>query len=547
MPRKSSSKKQNTGNAAVIYARYSSHNQKDASIEQQVEACLKYARELGLTVIDSYADRAVTGKTDKRPQFQKLMKDAAKGRFDYVLAWKSNRMGRNMLQALQNAQRLNECGVQVFYAEEHFEDNAAGRFALRSMMNMNQFYSENMAEDIQRGLLDNARQCKVCGSLPFGYKVSSDHRYEIDEPRAKVVQEIFKSIAAGKTIASIINSLNERGIKNRLGRPFNPNSFTGVLSNERYRGIFLYKDVRIEGGVPRIISDELFFKVQEVLKMKKNPRDSIKRRQNSTYLLTGKLFCGKCKSPMTGAAGTSKTGKLFNYYSCMKKKKEHACDKKNVGRDYIENLIAKYIYEYCLRDDIIEIIADKTIEYNNEKMKNSKVGLFEEELSAVNRNIRNIMKAIEAGIITPTTKERLLELEARKAELKAKIEDEKFGFVQIDKVNLITGLKMFQQGDVTDKKFQSKLFDAFLRAAYLYDGNLKLVFSYPGSENTMDVPLENLVEDDTLTVIAEEAPQSSPEVSKAPPLLTWANTNHQKIRLFMGHGTFVLHIPLCKA
>ena len=115
----------------------------------------------------------------------------------------------------------------------------------------------------------------------------SDHRYEIDEPRAKVVQEIFKSIAAGKTIASIINSLNERGIKNRLGRPFNPNSFTGVLSNERYRGIFLYKDVRIEGGVPRIISDELFFKVQEVLKMKKNPRDSIKRRQNSTYLLTG--------------------------------------------------------------------------------------------------------------------------------------------------------------------------------------------------------------------------------------------------------------------
>ena len=311
MPRKSSSKKQNTGNAAVIYARYSSHNQKDASIEQQVEACLKYARELGLTVIDSYADRAVTGKTDKRPQFQKLMKDAAKGRFDYVLAWKSNRMGRNMLQALQNAQRLNECGVQVFYAEEHFEDNAAGRFALRSMMNMNQFYSENMAEDIQRGLLDNARQCKVCGSLPFGYKVSSDHRYEIDEPRAKVVQEIFKSIAAGKTIASIINSLNERGIKNRLGRPFNPNSFTGVLSNERYRGIFLYKDVRIEGGVPRIISDELFFKVQEVLKMKKNPRDSIKRRQNSTYLLTGKLFCGKCKTTMTGAAGTSKTGKLL--------------------------------------------------------------------------------------------------------------------------------------------------------------------------------------------------------------------------------------------
>ncbi len=517
MPRKSSSKKQNTGNAAVIYARYSSHNQKDASIEQQVEACMKYARDLGLTVIDAYADRAVTGKTDKRPQFQKLMKDATKGRFDYVLAWKSNRMGRNMLQALQNAQRLNDCGVQVFYAEEHFEDNAAGRFALRSMMNMNQFYSENMAEDIQRGLMDNARQGKVCGHLPFGYKVSKDHRFEIDEPSAKIVQEIFQSIAAGKTIASIVNSLNERGIKNRLGRPFNANSFSRVLNNERYLGIFLYKDVRIEGGVPRIISDELFYKVQEVLKVKKNPRESIKRRQNSSYLLTGKLFCGKCKSPMVGAAGTSKTGKLFCYYSCLKKKKEHTCDKKNVGRDYIENQIAKYIYEYCLRDDIIEVIADKTIEFNNEKMKNSKVGLFEEELASVNKTIRNVMKAIEAGIITPTTKERLLELEGRRDELKAKIEDEKFGFVKIDKVNLITGLKMFQSGDVTDKKFQSKLFDAFLRAAYLYDGNLKLVFSYPGDENTMEIPMENLVEDETLTVIAEEAPRSSSGISKAPP------------------------------
>ncbi|MBQ9257829.1 MAG: recombinase family protein, partial [Acidaminococcaceae bacterium] len=283
MPRKPSAKKHNKNGPAVIYARYSSHNQKDASIEQQVAACLKYASELGLTVIDSYADRAVTGKTDKRPQFQKLMKDAANGRFDYVLAWKSNRIGRNMLQALQNAQRLNEYGVQVFYAEEHFEDNAAGRFALRSMMNMNQFYSENMAEDIQRGLLDNARQCKVCGAIPFGYKVSKDHKYEIDEPRAAVVREIFQHIADGKQISQIVRDLNERGIRNRLGRPFNNNSFTGILENERYRGIYIYKDIRIPGGVPRIISDDLFFKVQEALRMKKNPRYTGRRKGSVQY------------------------------------------------------------------------------------------------------------------------------------------------------------------------------------------------------------------------------------------------------------------------
>ena len=152
-------KKQKTnGGDAVIYARYSSHNQRDVSIEQQVEACRKHAAELGLTVTATYEDRAISGKTDKRPSFQRMMRDAEQHKFAYVLAWKSNRIGRNMMQALVNESRLVDCGVKVFYAEEDFDDNAAGRFALRSMMNVNQFYIENMAEDVKRGLYDNAKK-----------------------------------------------------------------------------------------------------------------------------------------------------------------------------------------------------------------------------------------------------------------------------------------------------------------------------------------------------------------------------------------------------
>lgn len=91
-------KKQKTnGGDAVIYARYSSHNQRDVSIEQQVEACRKHAAELGLTVTATYEDRAISGKTDKRPSFQRMMRDAEQHKFAYVLAWKSNRIGRNMM------------------------------------------------------------------------------------------------------------------------------------------------------------------------------------------------------------------------------------------------------------------------------------------------------------------------------------------------------------------------------------------------------------------------------------------------------------------
>ena len=167
MSRNSTIRKMNTGRNAVIYARYSSHNQKDASIEQQVEACMKKAAAENLDVIDIYPDRAKSGKTDKRPNFQKMMLASESGRFQYVIAWKSNRMGRNMLQAMINAEILRERGIKCVYVEEDFADTAAGRFALRNMMSVNQFYSENMAEDIQRGMLDNAKQCRANGSPPY--------------------------------------------------------------------------------------------------------------------------------------------------------------------------------------------------------------------------------------------------------------------------------------------------------------------------------------------------------------------------------------------
>ena len=179
------------GQNAVIYARYSSHNQREVSIEQQVRECMKHAAELGLHVVGTYEDRAISGKTDKRPNFQRMMRDAEKGKFQAVVAWKSNRIGRNMLQAMVNEAKLEDCGVKVFYAEEDFDDTAAGRFALRNMMNVNQFYSENMAEDITRGLYDNASKCMANGRQPLGYKRGEDGRVVLDEANAAVVREIF--------------------------------------------------------------------------------------------------------------------------------------------------------------------------------------------------------------------------------------------------------------------------------------------------------------------------------------------------------------------
>lgn len=175
-----------------------------------------------------------------------------------------------------------------------------GRFALRNMMNVNQFYSENMAEDITRGLMDNASKCLSNGSLPLGYKPGDDRHVVLDETEASIVQEIFTRVSCYEPFIDIARDLNRRGIKTKKGAEWGRSSFHTICRNERYRGIYIYRDVRVEGGMPRIISDELFYKVQEVLKVKKNPQGRRKRSGYEEYLLTGKLYCGHCGSPHDG-------------------------------------------------------------------------------------------------------------------------------------------------------------------------------------------------------------------------------------------------------
>lgn len=505
--KKAGAKKEKTG---VIYARYSSHAQKDASIEQQVRECLEFAKVEKIHIISTYEDRALSGKTDNRPNFQRMIRDAEKKKFDHVIAWKSNRMGRNMLQAMINEARLNDMGVRVMYVEEDFDDTAAGRFALRSMMNVNQFYSEAMAEDIRRGMEDNALQCKITnGTLPYGYKKGKDGRYALDEEKAEIVREIFRKVAHGELLVDIASDLNSRGIKTTRGGPWNKNSFHRLLSNERYMGIYIYDHIRIEGGVPQIISPELFHQVQEVLRMKKNPQG--RPRSNGDYILTGKLFCGYCGSPMVGLSGTSKGGTLHHYYGCRKRRFEKSCHKAYVKQDVIEDAVIQAIRNHALQDDVIEWIADGTLAHFKKLQEGSHLNALEHELADIKRSIKNIMNAIEQGIFTDTTKERLLELEKEQTRLEREIDDVKSQVIPISKKDLIAGLAMFRDGDINSKIYRVKLIDTFLAAVYLYDDKLRIVFTFSGN-NSVSFPL-----DSEIKAALSEDPECSFPISDGSP------------------------------
>ena len=473
----------------VIYARYSSHSQKDISIEQQVEQDSILASDYGIRIIETYADRAISGRTDNRPAFQKLMRDAAKGKFRYVIAWKSNRIGRNMLEALINETKLNDLGVRLLYVEEDFDDSAAGRFAARSMMNVNQFYSENLAEDVRRGMQSNASNCMVTnGLLPFGYKADENLRYAIDEPKDEIVREIFLRVASGETYVDIYTDLNRRGIRTALGREWGRSSFRTLIRNERYRGIYIYEDTRIEGGIPRIVSDELFFKVQEVLKVKKSTKG--RHSVNGDYLLTGKLRCGECGDHMVGVSGTGKSGKTHYYYAC-KGKLAKKCKKQNVRRDDIEENVAKAIRDYVLQKETMNWIADVVIKFQKENQDDPELDIMQSRLADVNVSLKNIMAAIERGIFTATTKERLEELEAEQKQLSTDIKLFTSMHTELTREQVLHWLETFKVGDIEDKKVQADLFNTFLSAVYLYDdGRCKVVFGMGGpSEQSVDIKL----------------------------------------------------------
>lgn len=504
-------KKKPAGGNAIIYARYSSHNQRDVSIEQQIEACRKHAAELGLTITDTYEDRAISGRTDNRPAFQRMMRDAEDGKFQYVLAWKSNRMGRNMMQAMVNESRLMDCGVKVFYAEEDFDDSAAGRFALRSMMNVNQFYSDNLAEDVRRGLMDNASKCMANGRQPLGYKRGEDGKVVVDEPAAAIVREIYTRIASGEMFMDIARDLNRRGIKTQSGSEWNKSSFKVLCRNERYRGIYIYGDTRIEGGIPPIVDDVLWYKVQEVLKVKKS-KNRHHCPSDEDYLLTGKLRCGKCGGYMIGMSGRSKTGDVHHYYACQNRRVGHTCDKKNIRRDVIEPAVAQAIKQYCLTDDAIEWITDQTIAYWEDEDRKLQIDSIENDLSAVQSSISNVMKAIEMGVITETTRDRLIELERQQTDLKSKLALAKEEIVHVDRKDLISSLLAFRHGNVHDRAYQEKLFNAFLIAVYVYDDDhLKLVFNSFGKDDTVNIALD-LGENDDNSGLSD--------VSKSLPILS---------------------------
>lgn len=220
-----------------------------------------------------------------------------------------------------------------------------------------------------------------------------------------------------------------------------------------------------------------------------------RHQPNGDYLLTGKLFCGKCCSHMIGMSGTGKSGALHFYYACSKKRSGGKCDKKQIRRDYIETEVARGIKNYILQDQVITWIADSVDQYQRQHKDNPELVLLQTQLEETQKAIKNILTAIEQGIITSSTKDRLHELETQQSLIYGKIAVINADHIEVSRNDVIAWLQSFSNGDVNDKSFQASLFDSFLVAVYLYDDDrIKIVFD-AGTGAERSVVAELLKED----------------------------------------------------
>ena len=471
---------------AVIYARYSSSGQREESIEGQIRECREFAGRNGLTVVGEYVDKALTGRTDKRPDFQRMLRDSERGIFKAVICWKMDRFARNRYDSAMYKYKLKKNGVRIFYAKESIPDGPEGIILESVMEGYAEYYSENLSQNIRRGYYDSAMELKTLGRKVLGLRKGPDGRFEIDPATAPVVRRIFEEYAAGEKAKDIINRLNEEGYRTVKGGLFNKNSIRRILQNEKYIGVYEYKDIRVEDGIPAIITRELFDKCQTMLQ--RHHRAPAAKRDTS-FLLTSKIFCGHCGEPMTGDGGTGKSGKVYYYYTCNGRR-QHKCKKDRVSKDWIEQVVIEQLVTLVHSDAFINEVADRCMKYQEKEKDDSALRALETRQRENEKAINNMLAAIEAGIITPSTKTRLTELEVERARIEKGIARQLISDPSLDRDQVIYFLERFRDGDITDESYRVFLVDTFLNSVYLYDNNkLILLLNYTGENSKVTLEL----------------------------------------------------------
>ena len=467
---------------AVIYARYSSDNQREESIEGQIRECTAYAEKNGITIVKHYIDRALSAKTDNRPEFQQMIKDSEKRLFDIVLVWKLDRFARNRYDSAHYEYQLERNHVKLVSATEPISEGPAGIMVKSMLTGMAEYYSAELSEKVVRGMTENVLKGKYNGgTIPIGYTVDEEKFFQIDPLKAPFVVEVFQRYNDGATMKELMNWLNDSGVTTNRNQKFTYNSIQTLLTNRRYIGENRFKDIVMPDSIPVIIEKELFDSVQD--KIAKNRRAPARHKAEDDYLLTTKLFCGMCGAMMFGECGTSRNKNVHHYYKCANAKRTKTCKKKTVRKEWLEDLVVNETMKMIRDDDSIQSIVDAVMIL--QEQENTVLPLLEKQMKDIENGIENLLNAIQAGVLTSSTKGRLEKLEAQQKELEIRIAEEKLAKPKVSADFVKFWLTNFRKLDPNVKSHRETLINTFVNAVYLYDEKVLITFNYKDGTKTI--------------------------------------------------------------
>lgn len=412
---------------AVAYCRFSSNNQREESIDAQLRAITRYIENADgkYSFTDQYIDMALTGTNTDRPNFQRMIEDAKKGLFDVVIVHKMDRFSRNVRDTLNVESELAQYGVKVISVIEQFADTPEGQLQQIIQLGVGQYYSQNLAREVMKGLKENAYKAIHNGGIaPLGYDVHPETKqYVINEKEAEAIRIIYKKFLEGWSYRELADYLNLLGYRTKIGNKFSAtSSFYDILVNSKYKGEYVFgrslskpkqkgmkrshrknKDeseiIRIQDGLPAIVDEETFEQVQKLLSSRQRSKGAAKAKE--VYLVSGIVECGECGSPYHGSSriGGRNKQKYVSYRCSKRKKMENPCKCKEINRSLLDEFVVNKLFTTILNPQHLETLHQKV----NEKLKqkfsemNNDLPHLEKQLKEVEQKVANLVQAIAIG------------------------------------------------------------------------------------------------------------------------------------------------------
>ena len=495
---------------AALYARVSSDRQDvDLSVAAQFRALRDYAEKNGYSVAREYVDEAESGRIADRPQFRKMLDEASKPEspFREILVWKFSRFTRKREHAVAFKSMLRRKGIRVVSITEHADDSPTGKLMEAIIESLDEFYSENLAQEVLRGMREAAsRGFWVASRVPYGYRklmvqdgAKKRPTLEPDPDTSPVVKRIFNLAEAGRGILDITRTLNGEGIANPTGRLWSKNGVHIILRNEAYTGTLVWgeraKDkgepVRVDKAFPAIVSKTQFRKVNRQMRSRA-PRKTHPRRVGSSYLLSGLVKCRACSRAMSGQ--DSKGGK-FAYYVCqsLMKRGSGACDCPRLNARRFEEMVVNRIRDNILTESNIRELV-KLVDEEMEgiaREQRQRLETVESELLDVKRRLERLYDLAETTDLDIEDfkprirdhRERQEKLEATAEEVRAMLSQRR---VVLDDVETIAAYcqdlsRYLNQSELTERR---AFIESFVKEIVVQPGNAVVRYSIPMPEDS---------------------------------------------------------------